>query len=646
MRFLLVFCLAGLAVARSAAPAPAATALPPPTAWALVLRDMPATATIAEVAALPDSRFRPYSPTEPFAAGQRHAGQPPVWLRLTLPSGGPVALPAFLEIGAGYEDDVDLFQPDGRGGWRTLRAGERTGPADRAWPALRNVLPVVLPPAGAPPEVIHVRVAEVFGPLWIVRLHADGAAFARRETVEIAQNFAYFGCLVALVVYNLFLYLRLGYRDLLFYLLYVLTFGAVMLYGTNTNALLFPTEPGRRELIVLALLNASTASLLLFVREYHELATRSRWLSRLTLGAAIVFLLGLAQLGSTPLSRAGTYAYFFNLLLCLAAFVFVPIVSLLAWRRGATQARFFLVAFSFLLVGLVVMLAGYLGFFLLAHSYQIALIRTGSALEMILLALAIGDRFRRLRDAQAALQAQYTVRLESDVAARTSELALANTQKDRLFSVIGHDLRGPLGAISLNAAQLARTGDRPTAETAVDIQASARSATSLLDNLLDWSRVLTGTARLHPEAFALGPLESELRDLLEPVARQRGLRLEVDLASAGSASTDRAMLATILRNLAHNALKVARTRVALSARRQPDGSLAFSVADDGPGIPPERLAALGLAPDRAPSSDPAVRGLGLIVCREFATLLQGRLWADSDSTGTTLQLHLPAAPAC
>jgi signal transduction histidine kinase len=631
------------ALAATAAPAPTA---PPPAAWVLVLRDLPRETSIATVAAYPDSHFRAYNPAEAFAQVQRRPGQPPAWLRLTLPSAGPVARTAFLEIGTGYEDDVDLFQPDGRGGWSVLRAGEGTAPADRAWPALRNILPVVLPATGAPPVVVHVRVAEVFGPLWTVRLHADAAAFATRQQNEVAQNFAYFGCLIALFAYNLFLYVRLGYRDLLFYLLYLVTFGAVMLYGTNTNALLFPTAPGHREVLVLALLNASIAAFLLFVREYHGLAACSRRLSRFVLGLAVLFTLGIAQYWSTPLSPLGTYAYFGNLFLALATFLVIPVVSILAWRRGARQARYFLVAFGFLLGSLFLMLAGYLGFVWFAGA-ETPLIRAGSAIEMILLSLAIGDRFRRLRDEKAALQAQYTARLEADVAARTAALALADAQKDRLFAVIGHDLRGPLGAIALNAAHLARPTPAPdAAATATDIQASARSLSVLLDTLLDWSRLQTGTARTNPENFPAADLAAELRELLAPVARQRGVAFECSFdagASAGTLRSDRAMLATVLRNLAANALKAATRRVAVAVEHRADGTVAFSVTDDGPGLAPEKIATLGLQRGAPHLADPPQRGHGHVVCREFAALLGAELWAESAPTrGTTVHLLLPA----
>ncbi len=642
---LLLFVAAPLLRAQSTQP----TSLPPPETWARVAAELPADITIDDVAALPDTAFAPYDAETAAADGARR-DHPPVWLKLRLPSvPGTEAQPAILVIGRGYEDLVELYERDAAGNWQRSLAGESVPQAERAWPGLRNALPVRLPADGAE-HVAFLRIVEPFAPEWTLTLEPDVAAFTAAQQRELVLFAAYFGGLGAIFAYNLFLYLRLRYRDLLYYLFYLATFCAVMAIETYASALFVPLAGPWREEGITALFNLSLAALLLFVREYHELPARMPRLARVVFGGALVFVVMATGFWLDSAHGVGMWFYRTNVILDGLALLGVPVISALAWRHGARQARFFLVAFGCYAFAMLVVIPNSVFLHVMSKQAEDVVALTGSALEFVLLSFAISDRFRRIRQEKDALQAGYTARLERDVAARTAELALANRQKDRLFAIIGHDIRGPLGAIALNSAVALRDVGSKFADLAGDIHASARQLLGLLDNLIDWSRLQTGDVSPRAEDFALADVVAEVVKLYEPVARHAGVSLVVDaLPPALRLRADRPMFATILRNLTGNAVKVTpqggSVRISVHAASPAAGERrhTLSVSDTGPGLSAEKIAALGLARGQPFTEAAAPRGLGLVVCREFAARLGGELWAESEpGRGTTLLFAWPA----
>lgn len=231
------------------------------------------------------------------------------------------------------------------------------------------------------------------------------------------------------------------------------------------------------------------------------------------------------------------------------------------------------------------------------------------------------------------------------LAALSADLAAANAQKDRLFAVIGHDLRGPLSSIALGSAVLQRGASPDPVARAGDIHTASRRLLGLLDNLLDWARLQSGdTPGPRPAELRPAELAAEVFALYENSARHAGVALAHDLPAGLAVGADRDLLATIFRNLVGNALRhsPAGGHVTLAGHFASDSPrVVFSVTDEGPGLPPEKIAALGLARGvPPPSAVETPRGLGLVVCREFAARLGGELWAEPGPGGRGLVVRL------
>lgn len=617
-----------------------------PALWSGWVAPPTATATVDEVARLPDRAFHA-EPPPPAGLDLTEA-----WVRIKL-RGDEAAAPAvLLEIGTRYEDLVELYLPRAGGGWISLRSGESVAPRDRAWPGMSPAFPVQLPARGGE-LVLHARLHEHnrVGPK--VVLHRDPARFTAAEQAEISENMLYFGLLGALFVYNLFLYLRLRYRDLLFYLLYLACFSGTMLGGTYTATLLFPYASPLRETILLATLNGSLAALLLFVREFHELPRIAPRLARWTSGIAAFFSVGLlAPLFDYQVPWVHT-AFTLNFTLQILGFAFVPVASLLAWRRGARQARFFLLAFGLYLTGLTVVLLETFGL-KMPDGWAERGMRIGSAAEMLLLSFAISDRFRRLRREKEALQANYTAQLERDVAARTRELqetatrlAASNADKDQLVTIIAHDVRTPLVSLLAVARSLHAAAPAEAPALAQGIAQRTGALLALINNLLDWARLHTGQFARDPAPFALAGIADTVVTSLAPLAAEKNLRLENTIPDSLLARADLHAVQCVLRNLVGNALKFtpAGGRVHLDATLAGD-VVECRVHDTGPGLSAELLAALAtsaVVPSAAGTAGERGAGIGLALCRELLAREGGTLtFACPPAGGTVATVRLPA----
>lgn len=239
---------------------------------------------------------------------------------------------------------------------------------------------------------------------------------------------------------------------------------------------------------------------------------------------------------------------------------------------------------------------------------------------------------------------------------QNSELSALNDTKNRLFTIIAHDLRGPFGTLReylrmLYADQQSADGGPGRSEQGeflLHALMAAEQGFSLLDNLLDWTRLQMDRIVFQPEPVRLQPLVQSALDVQSGAAVQKGVALHNTVGNV-AAVVDRAMIGTVVRNLVANAVKFtpAGGRVTVGAGIADEGVVEVSVADTGVGMRPDRLA--GLFADGATLSTRGTRGesgtgLGLLLCGDFVKRHGGRLWADSaPGSGSVFRFTVPAA---
>ncbi|HUF12941.1 MAG TPA: ATP-binding protein [Longimicrobiales bacterium] len=267
---------------------------------------------------------------------------------------------------------------------------------------------------------------------------------------------------------------------------------------------------------------------------------------------------------------------------------------------------------------------------------------------------------RKLEDAaarQASLARELEdiveqVRAEREVAEQArAEAEQASAAKTQFLAVVSHELRTPLNAISgfteLLAMQVGGSMTETQLEYVSRIDSSTRHLTGLIEQILMFSRIESGREDLDLEEMDIGVLTLEVADLLEPLARRKGLRFERRLAQVPmQARVDAARMRQILLNLVGNAIKFTDSG-SVTVSVEPSGQeIEVLIADTGQGIPPhemERIFEPFTQVDASATRRVGGTGLGLAVSRHLARLMGGDIRADSSpGAGSRFRLSLPA----
>ncbi len=275
--------------------------------------------------------------------------------------------------------------------------------------------------------------------------------------------------------------------------------------------------------------------------------------------------------------------------------------------------------------------------------------------------LFAGWRFApRIDDSRARIE-QECERLRDEVwelkaaAAARDRAEAASEAKSRFLATVSHEIRTPLnGILGMTDLLSSMKLDAEAQSYLAAIRTSGVALTTLIDQILDFSRIEAGRLDLDNAPFDLAPLVEGVIELLAPRAQGKGVEIAAAIAADVPARVvgDAARLRQILINLAGNAVKFTDAggvglRVSLAA----DKTLLFAVEDTGPGVPPERRARIFQEFERGDGSATSRHdgaGLGLAISRALAERMGGALALEkSDAGGSifTLMLPLPGAGA-
>ena len=229
------------------------------------------------------------------------------------------------------------------------------------------------------------------------------------------------------------------------------------------------------------------------------------------------------------------------------------------------------------------------------------------------------------------------------------ELIQLNENKNKFFSIISHDLRGPVkGISSLSKALINSKIDNveDANELFFLLHSSAEKASDLLENLLTWARSQMNKIRFEPQIINLKDEVNIGITNLVNAAAEKQIDIQRQIHENFFVLADKNMIALVIRNLLQNAIKFTNTGGKIIVDIKIDKELAVtSVKDNGVGISQENISKLfeinSSYTTKGTASEDGT-GLGLILCKEFLLKNNGKIWVESkQGQGTTFYFSLP-----
>ncbi|MBF0129302.1 MAG: sensor histidine kinase [Alphaproteobacteria bacterium] len=569
------------------------------------------------------------------------------WLRFTVAPSPRPPDDRLLEVEMPYLDHVELFAPDGRGGFTATRLGDRLPFAERPI-SYRNFL-FALPVPDDAPRTFHLRVLTTSTMVVKARVWS-GRTFAEAKTREDVVLGVLHGALIALLLASVVQYLvtRDGvYRRYSFYVL----FSELVFVSNNGlgSQFLFPETPALAD----ALTGLATCGMVgagtLFIECLFDLRRRHPWLGR---AYVVLGTLALAA-GLAVLADRYRWVAPINYGIALLNLIVSPMVALRLALRGDPNARVFLAAFAVYVVTAILLVLRNVGVRVVPDDMTDWGHQAGMVLHVLLLSFGLAHRLvaaeRGRQAAQAELAARGEVELALIEAHERSEAALAMQrtamrEQRNFLAMVSHEFRTPLAIIAGSASLLSQYPDDPEdtrAETDKIYQAVLR-VQRLIDSLLadDWLE--TATTEPRRAAVDLGRLVESVAAEYRAAEPLRAITVACPAATILSADPD--LLRVLVANLIGNACKYSAPDSPVDVLVTGAAGMAeLRVSDRGAGIRPEDAAHVFEKFFRAATAErrPGT-GIGLHLVRRISELHGGSVTlASVPGEGATFTVHLP-----
>ena len=560
------------------------------------------------------------------------------WLRLRVKNLSPETDPWFAELSYPLLDSISFYQPLAEGAWQETKSGELVGTDNLPIPYRHFLFP--LAPSDTATYTYYFRIRTESSARFPVFLRSSATLFGEIATSEVAFGIFY-GAMLVMILYNLFLFFALRERSYLFYC-------AFIFLNTCAQA----TFNGHIQLANIAIAHANTWLLLsmfgaalsgviftiTFLQSKRFLPLLHRALVAAALLTALCWVLSFI------------FSYHVSAVIASSLFLTVPLLvwvsGLVAWLKGNSSARYFLIAWTLYLISVTLISLRTLGVVPGSMPLELAM-QLGSVFDAVLLSLALADRingFRRERLAhqtralKAAREKEQFVQmqnqlLEERVIERTEEisaqneelqvqqeviaelneqlltqnegleqqverrtqaldqsnrqLANQNKQLEQFASITSHNLRGPIA----NILGLGNVFERQSlSELNQQCLDHLQKATLNLDTVIrDLNQILTYSNGAPPSSERV-VLEEALRRVTEelsPALAQEEAQMVVDFEDAAEVYAVGSYVKSIFSHLLTNAIKfrsLDRAPVIRVASRRTEEHIVVSISDNGLGV--------------------------------------------------------------
>lgn len=237
-----------------------------------------------------------------------------------------------------------------------------------------------------------------------------------------------------------------------------------------------------------------------------------------------------------------------------------------------------------------------------------------------------------------------------EILKKNEELEKINATKDKFFSIISHDLKNPLSAVS-NLAKFLKTSYSQISEVEIrdmigQIYDSSENLLNLTEQLLTWSKIQSGKLSVNKESFSLNNLVNLNINSLNLLLKNKNITINISIPENLNICADLNMISTILRNLLTNAIKFSHRdgKIDLLIKSNTN-EIVVNVIDYGMGMNEDTkkgLFQISKTKSTQGSEGEKGSGLGLILCKEFTEANGGRIWVESQlSVGSIFSFSIP-----
>lgn len=532
-----------------------------------------------------------------------------------------------LEIPFALLDYLDLYIVHDDGSYEVVKMGDRLPFHQRPLLVKEFAYPLT-PSAGKNLYYIHVRTQDsVQVPLLLM----NRDAFTSSQGTSNGLQGLYFGCMLVMILYNLFIFISVKDRSYLYYILYISLWSLFQasLQGYSFQYL-WPDNTwwANTNIPFLGVLSLFFATL--FCR---TLLQTSQKLPRFDKALKVI---PWALLAALPFIIFGDYNV--GILLSLAStFVFFNLIlfaALLIALQGNTTARNFSIAWGIFLLSGSANLLGIMGILPLEFA-NVHILQFGSILEVVLLSLVLADRINLIEQEKAELEAES----KRTLIEANEQLENSNRLKNEFISTISHEIRTPMNGV-LGSAQLMQDTllNDIQRDYLATITNSGATLLEILDNILDYSKIEANKLTIKENTFDLETLLNECRSFFAPLATKSGIRLRIDLQDDTPQFLigDPVRIKQVFLNLISNAFKFTsegEINIHVKPVLDSDLKIYFEIEDSGLGLSEEdqiHLFQPFVQLDSTASRLHGGTGLGLAICKKLTEMMGGEIGVTSE----------------
>lgn len=242
------------------------------------------------------------------------------------------------------------------------------------------------------------------------------------------------------------------------------------------------------------------------------------------------------------------------------------------------------------------------------------------------------------------------IKYENEIVAMNEELSKTNASKDKLFSIIAHDLKNPISALMSLSEMMASESETISPEEVNEftgmIKNLSKNTYELLENLLNWARVQTKNIEIEKKEIDVRDLVDKISEVLKPSANLKSISINNLVDADFKIYADENMINAVIRNLISNAIKFSKENSSIKIRTGTNKNMnQVTVSDEGVGMEEsyvKDLFKVDVYTSRYGTKKEKGTGLGLVLCNEFVKLHDGNIIVKSEvNKGTEFRIQIP-----